>query len=161
MMEYELQASPRRTNDQINASVGLGTAYGTWTPTFTCATVGDLSFTYNLQLGWYVKLGEFVLASFFINLIDFTYATASGDIIFGGLPYNTGTVAIGYGPLEFQGITKANYTQFVPFTATASSPTFRLRACGSGQGLVQVNISDLPSGGSPRFHGQLFYSTIN
>lgn len=59
---------------------------GTFTPTFTTATVGDLSVAYTTQLGVYRRIGDGV---FFRMRVAFTptYTTASGQARFSGFPY--------------------------------------------------------------------------
>jgi hypothetical protein len=61
---------------------------GTYTPTFTFATAGDLSVVYNQQTGTYTRIGNLVM---YRGVVGFTptYTTASGDAQLGGLPFTT------------------------------------------------------------------------
>ena len=71
-----------------SAWVSLPPGYesGSWTPTVTAATVGDLSIVYGSRDAWYIRIGN---AVFVRCLLPFTptYSTASGDIIIDGLPF--------------------------------------------------------------------------
>jgi len=59
---------------------------GTFTPTMTCGTVGDLSVAYGAQYGSYIKTGNIVTATIRL-LFTPTFTTASGSIQFAGLPF--------------------------------------------------------------------------
>jgi hypothetical protein len=56
-----------------------------FTPTFTCATPGDLSFAYTTQQGFYVRIGNIVFYVMSVRGTP-TFTTASGQIQVGGLP---------------------------------------------------------------------------
>lgn len=60
---------------------------GTWTPTFTCVTPGNLSVTYNTRTGSYMKIGQKVYVSCDISISAMTHSTASGTILISGLPF--------------------------------------------------------------------------
>lgn len=66
---------------------------GTWTPSLTFATPGTLAINYSLRNGNYTKVGNLVTARFAItiNPSQFSKGTASGTLIFGGLPFNIGS----------------------------------------------------------------------
>lgn len=63
-------------------------AAGSWTPTFTCATVGDLSVAYTTQYGSYTRIGNIVILNVGL-LCTPTFSTASGQIRIAGLPYSS------------------------------------------------------------------------
>lgn len=127
---------------------------GTWTPVFTFTTPGNLSVTYDTQAGTYTKIGRQVVARFFLDFATFTHTTASGSCTI-TLPFQPG--AAGYtGSLLWQGITKAGYTDVVPYTSASSSTVF-LIASGSGQAASGVAASDMPTGGSVRLEGTVTY----
>lgn len=60
---------------------------GTWTPTFTCTTPGNLSVTYGARSGSYVKIGQIVYVNCRISIPAMTHSTASGTILVTGLPF--------------------------------------------------------------------------
>jgi len=60
---------------------------GTWTPTLTFATPGDVSVSYTTQLGAYTRIGQWVTASFVIVTSTFTHTTAADSLYIGGFPF--------------------------------------------------------------------------
>lgn len=122
---------------------------GTWTPTLTINTPGDLAITYSSQVGYYTRIGRLVSISFDLQTSAFTHSTATGVWRLAGLPFlATSNIAYRGGTLAgFQGITKANYTQFGLQTATGVAQLLFV-AGGSGQAWDYLNPADLPSGGS-------------
>jgi len=58
---------------------------GTWTPTVLGSSTPGTG-TYTHQIGNYVKVGQMVCAS---ALITITAHTGTGNLLFGGLPFNT------------------------------------------------------------------------
>ncbi|MNS28870.1 hypothetical protein D3C72_608580 [compost metagenome] len=60
---------------------------GTFTPTITFGTPGDLNVVYSVQTGTYTKIGR--LVHFWVNLTTttFTHTTASGALLISGLPF--------------------------------------------------------------------------
>lgn len=131
---------------------------GTWTPTLTINTVGDLAITYSAQTGYYTRIGRLVRVSFDIQTSAFTHTTSSGVWRVAGLPFlsNSNTAYWAGALTGFQGITKANYTQFGMQTSTGSAQLL-FQASGSGQGWDYLNAADLPSGGSLLLRGSFEY----
>lgn len=74
----------------LTDSIGVGEVafgeQGTWTPVFTFTTPGNLSVSYATQLGYYARVGDFVIL--YCNLVCTpTYTTASGSARVTGAPY--------------------------------------------------------------------------
>lgn len=130
---------------------------GTWTPVFTCATVGDLSVGYAAQSGRYIKVGKKVTIWFDIQLNTFTYTTATGAMRITGLPFtsqNSGMVH--YGSCGFGNINKAGYSQVTPRVgANASLMTFI--SSGMGVGVATVNVTDAASTSAVFLQGSVTY----
>lgn len=61
---------------------------GTWTPTLTFDTPGDLSVAYSVQVGDYRRCGDVVSAAFRVALTTWTHTTASGSLRIGGFPFS-------------------------------------------------------------------------
>ena len=161
MAEYDIQASPRLRTSKNVFSTGVE---GLWTPAVTFATVGDFAATPTLQLGVYRKEGA-VVDVWFTYLIAaglFTHTTAVGECRITGLPYvardETNANIQMVGTLQFEGITKANYTHFAVVSAENTSYMI-VTASGSGQAWASVNAADMPTGGNPRLIGWLRYLT--
>ncbi len=130
---------------------------GTFAPTMTFAVPGDLTLTYSAQLGAYVRLGNLVYAHGRVAASAFMWTTASGNLTIGGLPFtsaNDGTANYGNG--IYAGITKAGYSDFMPFLNQNSSELF-VRAQGSGVANASVVAGDVPSGGAPSFAFSILY----
>lgn len=133
---------------------------GTWTPTLTFATAGDLSVVYGAQSGRYTKIGRIVTIHFRIETSTFTHTTASGNLRVTGIPFTAATVSERFvGPSIWGGITKANYTQVAP--NIASNTAFIIfTASGSGQAASDVTASDVPTGGTVLLYGTILYNEV-
>lgn len=118
---------------------------GSFSPTITFATPGDLSVTYSIQSGVYQRVGNTVRVNIRILTSAFTYTTATGGFLVSGLPF---TAAAGVGqPLA---CAMAQYT-FAGFVVTigevlAGTSTLQFVAGGSGVGLGSLNETHVLSG---------------
>lgn len=131
---------------------------GSWTPSVSFVTAGDLAVTYSEQIGHSVRIGNLVIASFSIITSSFTHTTASGALEIEGFPFSgldSASTTGFYGTGGFGGITKANYTQFA--WVIADETRAFLRASGSGQVTALVTTADVPTGGDVVFTGTLIY----
>jgi hypothetical protein len=131
---------------------------GTWTPTFTFGTPGDLAKTFALQNASYTKIGRLVSVSFAMVTSAFTHTTASGNLIITGLPFTAVNDANyrAYAPLLFQGITKAGYTQIMA-EMNGNTSQFMVQACGSGVNVSNVTAASMPTGGTVILAGLVNY----
>lgn len=134
----------------------LAYAESTWTPALTFATPGDLSIAYTVNTGLYTKIGRLVVVQFVILTSTFTHTTASGAATITGFPFTVNGAIDTTGVMEWQGITKANYTQVNP-RPTAGDTTALLKASGSGQALSDVAAADMPTGGTVLLRGTVSY----
>lgn len=131
---------------------------GTWTPTLTFATPGDLSVTYSSRIGIYTKIGRMVYITFWVSTSAFTHTTASGTCSITGLPFTSSSATFGGAGLsQWNGVTKANYTDIGARIATSSS-SFVFQASGSGQVSSSLAAADIPTGGSLVFIGSFHYN---
>lgn len=128
---------------------------GTWTPTLTFFTPGDLSVAYSTRTGSYTKIGRMVTVTFNVVTSTFTHSTASGSLFLSGLPFTVGSY-YSMGGLWFTGITKAGYTNFSPRTETADT---KIAIVGSGSGVSAslVDKNDTPSGTQQTLVGTITY----
>ncbi len=118
---------------------------GTWEPTLTFATPGDLAVVYSSRLGRYTKIGRLVVGDCSIVTSTFTHASAAGACTITGWPFVAGFVTT-FPIAQWQGITKANYTQVGATMGLASTAT--LAASGSAQNISPVTTADMPTGGT-------------
>lgn len=133
---------------------------GTFTPTLTFQTPGNLNVVYDIRVGAYTKIGRLVIASYFVRTTTFTHTTATGVSQISGFPFTSANVANqdAYGAAGWQGITKANYTDLLGGLAANSSTMF-FTISGSGQAIAIVAFGDMPTGGTVRYSGTLSYVT--
>lgn len=152
----------RVSSPTSNSGTNIVSSYeaGPFTPVLTFVTPGDLAVTYSAQVGRYTKSGRLVTVAVSILTSAFTFSTATGDLTITGLPYPAASVSNnqGVGPLAFQGITKASYTQFTPVVSPTTS-LIKVLASGSGQALSSVTASNMPSGGTVQLSLEVTYET--
>lgn len=119
---------------------------GTWTPTLTFETPGDLSVAYTLRVGHFTKVGRLVTLHGTVLTSAFTHSTASGSCIITGIPFAPSPNCRAFGSVVWQGITKANYTH-VNSAVVAGGNFVSFGIHGSGQSALGVSAADMPSGG--------------
>jgi len=141
---------------------GLAGLQGTWTPTLTFATPGNLSVAYSLRSGIYTKIGRLVFAEITLTTSTFTHTTASGICFITGLPYPAAELRqFSRGAVGWSGITKANYTDvnFSIDSFNGINSKIALVISGSGQPVANVTAADMPTGGTVNLTGSLIYPT--
>ena len=104
---------------QVNGAT-LAIQQGTWTPTFSFGTPGNLSVAYVTQVGYYTKVGNTCLVNAYVKLTP-TYTTASGSGIIGGLPITPITTA------SINSAPTAVSTNSGPFTSVTGAPLYYLQ----------------------------------
>ena len=122
---------------------------GTFTPTFTCSSPGDLSVVYTNQSGVYTRIGRMVFYTFRLSFTP-TFTTASGQAQFAGLPFacvGAGGVGCGGSLVNISGsITwpagATSISSFVDNGATYSA----ISTYGSAVNSSSVQMSGLVSG---------------
>lgn len=127
---------------------------GTWTPTATFATAGNLSVAYTTRLGFYTKIGHRVFLDWSIVTSTFTHTTASGNFHLTGAPFTVAATHDICGSQSYGGITKANYSVFNPEPQTGQAYLIFL-AAGSGQPVANLAVGDMPTGGTVVLRGQV------
>lgn len=130
---------------------------GTFTPTLSFQTPGNLALTYSAQVGAFARFGNLIYAHGRVATSAFSWTTASGNLVIGGLPFtsaNDGTANYGIG--IYGGITKSGFTDFLTFLNPNSNQLF-WRAQGSGVTNASVVAADVPSGGTPTLAFSIWY----
>jgi hypothetical protein len=119
---------------------------GTWTPSLTCGTPGDLAVVYSVQSGRYTKIGRLVYYVGDVTTTTWTWTAgsgATGNLQMAGLPFaSSGMVSIGQAEVRF---TRAGYTHLSAIVSTGTSAVL-FQAVGSGVAIVNLQIADAPSG---------------
>ena len=129
---------------------------GTWTPVFTCATPGNLSFSYATQSGTYTRVGRQVTVTCAItSSAAITHTTASGGVVITGLPFVAGVTS--FSPLAlWKGFTSAGYMTLSGQVVGTLGNVY-LNKSGSGVANAAVAITDFPTGGSVDLYFTLTY----
>ena len=129
---------------------------GTWTPTFTCATPGNLVFTYDGRSGTYTRIGRQVTVTCGItSLSPISHTTASGGVVITGLPFVAGVTS--FSPLAlWRGFTSAGYMT-LSGQLVGTLGNIYLNKAGSGVANAAVAITDFPTGGNVDLYFTLSY----
>lgn len=153
--EFELQPSPQRYARETERNI----VRGTWTPTFTFASPGDLSATYLTQKGYYQRFNNYVVLLFSLSTSSITYTTANGTALITGLPtevYDPFAGILAIGNCAWGGVTKANYTHLIPYVDDALQG-IAFQMSGSGQPRGGVTHANIATGTAPEFIGFVIY----
>lgn len=130
---------------------------GSWTPTFTFATPGDLSVSYSTQTGSYTRIGNIIVVNFSLTCTP-TYTTASGQASIVGLPVvalltnDTGSLGA-----QSVGITYPAGCTKLTFVTTASANTLSLVASGSVTASTAVGTAQMLTTISVSLSGSITY----
>lgn len=137
----------------------IGYEVGTFTPTATYATVGDLSVAYTIQAGTYFKMGK-QLNVFFRIAFTPTFTTASGNFTIAGLPYASKATDTPIGAIDVPTAFTwpASRTQLVSRMA-GSATTLNISAQGTGVGSTFLTASNITSGVACEIRGSFSYQT--
>lgn len=118
----------------------------TWAPTFTTATVGDLSVSYSNQGGFYIKIGRMVWIYATLTFTP-TFTTASGNLLFSGLPVNPdlSLCVIAIGTIT-SGFTWPSTTTSPVLQTTSGSANLALVGLKSATNAVNFTTASIVSG---------------
>jgi hypothetical protein len=118
---------------------------GTFTPTVTFATPGDMSApSYVIQSGSFTRIGRRVFGSISLRF-TLAFTTSSGALTVGGLPFAVAAGGSGPNVISLGGVTKSGYTHFV-FQPTAGEKNGVVIASGSGIAIAGVTSADVSAG---------------
>lgn len=116
---------------------------GTWTPTFTFLTPGDLSVSYSTRVGTYTRIGSVLIIN--CNLVFTpTFTTSSGILFITGVPNNI--AADSYGTCIIPSITYPVGTAYLVSQATIGNAYINILANGSATSSVNLSTSNFVSG---------------
>lgn len=125
---------------------------GTWTPTLTFTTPGNLNVVYSARTGNYTKIGRSCHIQMDIVTSTFTHTTASGVANITGSPFST-TDATQPGLLIWSGLVTGSFTQ-VSLRAV-STTIFDLVASAGGLAYVAATTGTLPTGAAIVLDGSI------
>lgn len=126
-----------------------GYAFGTFTPTITFATPGDLSVAYTTQVASYQRIGRLVVGKLRVAFTP-TYTTAAGNFSIGGLPFTVENDVSnpGYSPAVITATSPtwpAGTTQLLG-AALANTTTMLLQSAGSATANTTWTVTQITSG---------------
>jgi len=131
---------------------------GTWTPAVSFATPGNLSVSYTIQTGQYVKIGALVYIYMVLQFTP-TYTTASGAVAITGMPFSAADTNVG-GVLggQLAGLTYPASRVF-PVIRFTSGTNIGVVAFASGFASSSITTTQMPSGTAQQFIFTVCYRT--
>lgn len=122
---------------------------GTWTPTFTFGTPGNLSVSYSAQSGDYVVVGNMCFLTCRFAFIP-TFSTSAGSAIINGIPLTaSGVSSIDVrGVCGSEGIVFSAGASYLISQITSGANFIQLNAVGSATSISFVTTASFTSGNS-------------
>jgi hypothetical protein len=145
----------------INFGGGALNAYiplTAWTPAFTFATVGNLSVSYAVQGGYYLRIGGTIFFQFTMEFTP-TFTTSSGFAEITGLPVASNTNCQVYFTLINNATTftyPSGYTDLVG-NITSGNQFIYITAVGSAKQFSTITTSSFTTATQYYFNGAGFY----
>lgn len=147
---------PASQNASANANTLDDYEEGTFTPSLTFATPGDLAVTYTNQLGNYTKIGNRVFIHITLSTSSFTYTTASGIFRTAGFPFTVNGNC--FNPVAAHRGINPTGMESLDLTLIDATTYGQFLACG-GATTVDVDTGDVPSGAVLNVFTTLMYRT--
>lgn len=149
------------TADSINFGDESLSEYdeGTFTPTFTFQTAGDLSVSYNVQDGVYTRIGDVVFCRLTLECTP-TFTTASGAAFIGGLPFtvvNDSKLTRGSAG-SWANINLGTNYYLLGFSASTGAATLTLRQSGDNNAEGTLAVANFASGTQFEIVLEFFYN---
>jgi hypothetical protein len=131
-------------------------SFGTWTPTLTFATPGNLSVAYSTRAGTWTQLGRLVTITWEIVTSTFTHTTASGDLKLTGFPFTLDDLS-GRGAVHWGGITFAGaHVGMTDIAALIVEPSdIKFIGSGPAEPPDEITAADMPTGGTVTLLGSI------
>ena len=130
---------------------------GSWTPTITFLTPGDLNVVYSTRLGTYTKVGGRVMLEQSVVCTTFTYTTASGQLQILGHPFNisgvVGSIAIGFS----QGFSTGADTEMTGLFSSGGSGHLFYFCNRTTGGTSSLTTTQAPSGAAKQLYTSVTY----
>lgn len=128
---------------------------GTWTPSFSFGSPGNLSVVYGNRTGFYTKVGRMVHQQWDLSLSTFTHTTASGSALITGSPF-TAIDSNQFGCMSWGDfLFTAGYIYMCPRTNNASSTITMVISAYDTQDVATVTTTNLPTGTTPFMSGSI------
>lgn len=145
------------TGKPLGSAALVDFAQGTWTPTATFSTVGNLSVSYGTHTGTYTRFADRVIIDFTITFTP-TYTTSSGPLLITGLPFtaSTSSPGIAAGSVAQLSASVVSYSGSLSLVlATTTQLAIVTNAAAVGQ--TALAIASFPSGVAFTINGSFTY----
>jgi hypothetical protein len=129
---------------------------GTFTPSLTFDTPGDLSVVYSARSGWYTRVGRLVTVTLVCITTTWTHSSASGFLKIADLPFTCIAAIEPIGVVMTQGVTGPSNRTQTSLYMPSSTNYMKVYWSGSNVGLSQTYPGNAPSGTA-----QSYYCTIS
>lgn len=126
---------------------------GSWTPTLTFTTPGNINVVYSERVGRYTKIGDKVTLWFSITTTTFTHTTAAGLAIITGIPFGAGMATVG-GVNLTSGLTTATEGALSIYVTSRLELYTQHLVAGT---FAAVSTGQLPTGTNQRIVGSITY----
>lgn len=132
---------------------------GTWTPTLTFSTPGNLNVVYSVRVGTYFKIGGMVTLTWAIVTTTWTHTTASGSFTLSGVPFAAATIGNGQwtGVLSESGIITVSGNFWTNRILSTNSTIQFVGQTTTGSGRNLADTSHATSGTQQANFGTLTY----
>lgn len=144
----DANAAAQRTTLGLGSAAELDVEEGTFTPTLSFATPGDLSVSYTVQQGEYYRIGDLVYFAIRLEGTP-TYTTASGLGGVFGLPFSyDGTEVANKTVAIFlqDNLTWPSSTTMLGGLLSGTNSFIRIQSTGSGRTAAGWQTGQMPSG---------------
>lgn len=125
---------------------------GTFTPSLTFATPGDLAVTYGASnAGRYTRIGRTVFWEMDLQTATLTFTTASGDLRIGGFPFTSIGAPPGNGVIGFMsGLTLSAGRSFAAVQVEAGTQRATISQSGTGVASTTMAVANATTGTNVR-----------
>jgi hypothetical protein len=131
---------------------------GTFTPTWSYSTPGDLSVSYVTQSGIYARLGDTIHVIIKLACTP-TYTTASGTLRIGGLPFTSSAFDNTLGMFSHNSSLTYPASRTMPLASIPNAVTYINVLCfGTGAGSSGVTTAQTVSGAAQSVYVNIIYN---
>jgi hypothetical protein len=134
------------------------TLFSSWTPVFTFATPGNISYAGSTINGYYETAGNIYVVTFAITTTP-TFTTASGNAQITGLPVasNSGTGNVAVGNFSISSTTWPTLATSLSLQIAAGASLITLVGSGTAQASANFTTSNFVSGVAITITGSIMY----
>lgn len=134
---------------------------GTWTPTLTFGTPGNLTVAYSNRIGRYTKIGRSVNLTVSVTTSTWTHTTASGDFAVTGMPFASAATGTGISAVAatlWNGVSSTTTIQ-LNLAVIAADTSMKCYATVTGAASVFLTATSFPTTVQQQVHGSVTYDS--